>query len=282
MVYTGPLKDSIKCMLSFPCDAKSADFDIEHAFDKQNILIHDGRDIANQPTLESSGFSEFTHNITFEDSYNSGLICQTYKYIQNILKDKIPHEKSLCLGHIMRDEENTGKQTNLSRPVANFVHADWHDDRICQLTKKIDRSIITNKNIELPELSELIWNSRRYSIFNIWIPLNTVTHTPLALCDMSTVSRQDIITEIRFKNPYQDINKRIMILSLKPNKKHKWYYYPLMKPNNLLIFQQFDSLNGILKSVPVFHTALKLPRPKNLSHNFRKSIEFRFILTHAS
>ncbi|KAL4864436.1 hypothetical protein BDV12DRAFT_201130 [Aspergillus spectabilis] len=80
----------------------------------------------------------------------------------------------------------------------------------------------------------------------VWRPL--VSHLrdwPLALCDMRTVSREDIVEADLISPGFQGEN---MFLYFSPHP--KFYFRDRQSPDEVWIFKQFDSMDGVAKHCP--------------------------------
>lgn len=92
----------------------------------------------------------------------------------------------------------------------------------------------------------------RYGIVNLWRPLAVVQDTPLAVCEAGSVAAADLVeTELRYP---QRVGWAYQLLH-RPS--HRWWYFPLMAPAEVLAFKQFDSAAGVARFTP--HSAFELP-----------------------
>merc|ERR1719277_859620 len=86
-----------------------------------------------------------------------------------------------------------------------------------------------------------------------------VQNTPLAVCDPNTVSVDDIVPQ----DLYGFAPKGQHNMGIKFNPEQKWYYYPDMTVDEVLVFRQFQYENGweepYKKINTVFHTAFQHP-----------------------
>mmetsp|Transcript_42301 Transcript_42301/g.109076 ORF Transcript_42301/g.109076 Transcript_42301/m.109076 type:complete len:226 (-) Transcript_42301:46-723(-) len=111
---------------------------------------------------------------------------------------------------------------------------------------------------------------------NFWRPVlpmcGPVSKTPLAVCDPRTVKMEDIVaTSIRWDEmPHH----RMMTLAHDPEQ--RWYYYPDMTTDEVLIFKSFQHFKT--QSGPelntCFHTAFEVPNAP-LGSEPRQSAEYR-------
>ena len=94
---------------------------------------------------------------------------------------------------------------------------------------------------------------------------------PLAVCDASSVAREDLVPILISGRPSDpETGFSGFNLAFSPN--HRWYYYPLMQPDEVLAFKLFDSEMG--RPHLTAHTAFDDPAsragaPRRLSHEIR-------------
>jgi len=97
----------------------------------------------------------------------------------------------------------------------------------------------------------------RHMLINVWRPLRTVERSPLALCDASTVSRDDLFPS-EVVGGLGDANRRSLFgFNIAHNPAHRWTWLPRMTPDEAFIFRLFDSDPGAIQFTG--HTAVKDP-----------------------
>lgn len=86
---------------------------------------------------------------------------------------------------------------------------------------------------------------------------------PLALCDPNTVNKKDTVPTSMVGFPAARKGFDTSQGALKYNPNQKWYYYPEMTNDEVLVFKQFEYFKGIdaleEKERTVFHTAFDHP-----------------------
>lgn len=122
---------------------------------------------------------------------------------------------------------------------------------------------------------ELLRTHPRWQIINVWRPIREVQRDPFAVTDARSVPDEDIL-KVRLVYPDHEID----ILEVKAPldaeaKPHRWYFKDRMRPEDVVLFTQFDSTarEDVPKRVP--HTAFKDPRVDEETAESRKSIEVR-------
>jgi hypothetical protein len=101
-----------------------------------------------------------------------------------------------------------------------------------------------------------------------------VESAPLAVCDASTVRREDLF-DSEVVGGLGDFKRRSLWgFNLAYDPGHRWYWVPHMQPWEALVFKLFDS-----KSDAVQHTAHSAFEDPNTPHDAapRQSIEVRTI-----
>ncbi|CAE6972554.1 BCAT2 [Symbiodinium sp. CCMP2592] len=117
-----------------------------------------------------------------------------------------------------------------------------------------------------------------FSIINFWRPVppmaGPVKSTPLAVCDPSTVKVEDCVPI----EMYGFVPGGQRSLLLRQNADQKWYYYPDMTTDEVLVFRQFHYERGMQapyhRIKTVFHTAFKHPG-SSPQDEARSSSEYR-------
>ena len=109
--------------------------------------------------------------------------------------------------------------------------------------------------------ARLVSDERHFESINIWrsaIP-QTVLTMPLAVCDMRSVTAEDIV----FGDGQNtgDIRQYTKVVDqrLIHGEHQRWYYFPHLAPEEVLLFRQYDTRQEALNLRTVFHTAVEDP-----------------------
>jgi len=108
----------------------------------------------------------------------------------------------------------------------------------------------------------------RYMIVNAWRPIKTVYKHPFGVADASTVPSKDLV--VRANRWFKEIRESMGIIA---NPQHQWYYKFAQKPEEMLLFKQYDN-HGKARACP--HSAFIDPEHEDSYP--RESIEIRAIL----
>lgn len=109
----------------------------------------------------------------------------------------------------------------------------------------------------------------RVLAINVWRPLKTITKDPLAVCDWTSVNPKSdwIANRLVFPHGWHELGK------VAHSEKHKWYYLNRQKPNEPLVFKQFDSDEVEKGCYTLAHSAFV--DPDYVDDNARESIEIK-------
>jgi len=111
---------------------------------------------------------------------------------------------------------------------------------------------------------------------NFWRPLSpSVDDNPLAVCDARTVSPQDLLEVDVYgygaeNYSWHDIG--IKTYSVSASEQQRWFYYPGMTPDDVLVIKSYDSDGVIGTTCP--HASFPHPDPQGVP---RRSIELRVL-----
>lgn len=116
----------------------------------------------------------------------------------------------------------------------------------------------------------------RYALYNVWQVTNSPPQDiPLAVCAANTVSPQDELPVTVVTRTRVTVGEVLApIVSYEANPDHRWYYYPDMTPDELLVFKGFDSDPSRAHRVP--HTAFSDPSCPAGTPT-RSSVELRLV-----
>uniref|UniRef100_A0A7S2S4K7 Uncharacterized protein n=1 Tax=Mucochytrium quahogii TaxID=96639 RepID=A0A7S2S4K7_9STRA len=180
------------------------------------------------------------------------------------------------LSHVTRKGSTDTTGNRYLTTYATFAHTDYSESI---LPKK--EYFLVKRGVPVSEIDNL-----EIALYNSWQPFNNaVEQNPLAVLDYRTLAANDLEDVITAKLDYpvtyskktnQLESPEITLLSGKHSDQHDWMYFPLMKPDELLLFAQMDPRAAYAKRC--FHTSfydsssVAPARPKP-----RMSLEGRFV-----
>jgi hypothetical protein len=195
----------------------------------QPVLVHDGRDRDPAFDLEREGFVLLSHKSRVKDFYDDDEIASVYEdEVRELVKDRTGARRVEIFDHTRRaTSDNVRKEKEIREP-ASIVHNDYTPDSGPRRLRDFFS--------EDPEKADALLE-RRFAIVNVWRPVKgPVQNHPLAFCDASSIAPGDLIPVKRVaKDRIGEIQ-----LSLY-NAGHRWYYFPSMTTDELLVFKTYDS-----------------------------------------
>ena len=195
----------------------------EHRMHIEDMRLH-----LDELSLERNGFVLVRHRSAVTDFRNADEINRVYyPEVIDLVQRLTGAEKVLPFGEVLRTDAAT---TGDGRLPAYGAHVDYGDRTVRDFTN----------NILGPEAATC-WLQKRYVLMNLWRPVSPVRKTPLALCDAASVQRGDL-NDSEIRGGLDDPNRPPMWgYNLSYNPGHRWYYAPLMQPDEVLVFKLFDS-----------------------------------------
>ena len=198
---------------------------------EHRMAIEDMRPQLDELALERNGFVLLRHRSAVRDFRDADEVRRVYyPEVMKLVQRLTGAEKVLPFGEILRtDSPSTGD----GRLPAYGAHVDYGERTVRDFTEEY-----------LGPREAARWLRRRFVLINLWRPLTTVLRTPLALCDASTVTAEDLNdSEIRGGLDQPD-RPPLWGFNLSYNPAHRWYYAPRMQPDEVLAFKLFDSDRG--------------------------------------
>ena len=242
-------------------DAGSSGIDLE----KEEMQVINARDQFGEKviSIDKNGFEILPNNISHLNLNffnNREILNKYYIHCADFIKDRTGAKNVYAFDHNIRSAsgKKTKKMIKGGQQVqgpAHIVHGDYTltsaPERFRQLAKPAGKNDTlrlilgkTNSLLTQDYVAETLLNGR-FAIINLWrnIVDDPVETNPLALCDASTVSPEDLVV---FEIHYADrIGENYFA---KHNKKHKWYYFNKITKDEALLIKQWDSHGSIAKS----------------------------------
>jgi len=114
----------------------------------------------------------------------------------------------------------------------------------------------------------------RHMLINVWRPITMVESAPLAVCDASTVKREDLFDSEVVGGLGNFQTRSLWGFNLAWSPGHRWYWVPHMQPWEALAFKLFDSDPDAVQHTA--HSAFEDPNtPPDAAP--RQSVEVRTI-----
>ncbi len=211
------------------------------------------------PSLDTQGFELRKHRSAITDFFDDVQVRERYySECAALLRQVTGAEEVVVFDHTRRnDAENPGN----AAPPARGVHCD-------QTFVSGPRRVRDH----LPPAEAERRLARRCAIINVWRPIaEPVQRAPLALCDARSIAPEDIVAADFI---YPDKTGEVALFV--PSERHRWFYYPQMTCDEVILIKIYDSLEDGTARLSA-HTAFDDPTsPKTAAP--RQSIELRALV----
>ena len=233
--------------------------------ERHAVLIQDMRPLADALALDREGFELLRHPTAVPDLYDDDAIERIYyPEIQALLRAVTGASRVVVFDATRRSDAGGGaKNRDGLRGPASRVHVDYTEKSGPQRVKDL---------LGEDEARRLAASGARIVQINVWRPIRgPVERSPLALADAASVRPEDLIATDQV---FPDRVGEIYHLAHHPGQ--RWYYAPLMTPDEVLLIKGYDSLtDGRARFTP--HGAFDLPATPQ-SAPPRESIEVRTLV----
>ena len=195
----------------------------------QEITIYDGRPVAKDLSLDRQGFVLARLPTAVKDFYDDEEVRSVYyPEMENIVRKATGCSKVIVFDHTIRiDDEKAQTDRKVRGPVKNM-----HNDFTRRSAPQRVRDLLPADEAE----SRL---GKRFGSINVWRPIvGPVETSPLAICGWDTLNEANLIPAER---RYQDRIGGVLHLSYNPDQ--RWYYFPKMEREEIVLLKCFDSLD---------------------------------------
>jgi len=224
-----------------------------HHYDPHRVRIHDAR-AERGLSLDRNGFTLIEHRSAVGDFRDPEQVHRLYyPEVERLVAEITGAEKVVVFGDVYRTDDpnraplippapgarsdqvfsDSARGGGTVPPLqahepANNPHIDFNE-------KTMRRMAAEMLGPEAPKYAD-----RRVVLINLWRGIEPVERKPLAVCDASTVAPQDLVLGLIGTRP-EDPSDFLEGFNVAYSPKHRWYYYPRMRPDELLVFKLCDS-----------------------------------------
>lgn len=222
--------------------------------DSHEMTIANARQLQTRPTLDGNGFTLLEHHSAVADFNDEAQVERIYyPEVKDLLTTLLGAEEAYVFGHIYRTDDPEATKARLALDKmerersgpAGGVHVDFDEESIY---------VYVNELAGEERAPELL--KKRIVNVNLWRGINMVERTPLAVCDGSTLGESQLIPIDMYNAVGPNSTKKVG-LSVTYSAEHRWYYYPLMTPDEVLLFKTYDSDPSVVCRTP--HSAFADP-----------------------
>jgi hypothetical protein len=243
------------------------------AFDPVRVTVRNGRN--KEFDLDRNAFCLATKETglasrDFYDNPEKMIEDQYYKEMECLIQEQLGADKVVVYTHEIRHEGKTslGIAEGEIQPYIRTAHVDVAPFWAEQLFRKTIRDY--NLGDE--------YTKGRFVIVNAWrnISDQAIEQNPLAVCDEhSLVKPDDFVPSDYYNRECKHGSGRLFNLASRNADRHRWYYYPRMTKDEVLLFKQWDS-DPEKEGRICFHSAFVDPSARADAPP-RESIEVRAI-----
>ena len=236
----------------------------------ERITVFNARLLDPAPTLESHGFALVTAPTTLNLLDTEIVRAAFYQECRRLLARITGSEDVRGGGHEYRNGFGGVAGPRGAKPTPNGSGGAYAQGIHADMCAAVER-----------RFAGVVPDGRHFESINIWrsaVP-ETIEMMPLAVCDMASVRPEDIV----FGDGQNTGNIRqytkVVDQRLIHGPHQRWYYFPRMTPDEVLLFRQYDTRQEALNMRTVFHTAVADPTsPPNAPP--RSTIEVRMQAIH--
>lgn len=240
-----------------------AELKVSAEFEEHTVTMLDARQLPSPATLDEQGFT-LRHCRTAIDDFYAERDTWQARYeaeLRDLILAATGARDIHIFDHTLRSDSSAVRGDRASREPATVIHNDYTDASAARRVRDL-----------LPAEQAERWLSGRYAIVNAWRSVaGPVRTTPLACCDAGTISTGDLVASERRA---RDRIGELELVSWNPA--HRWYYYPDMHRDEVLLIKTFDSAKDGRATRSV-HTAFLNPLAAEDAPP-RESIESRCIV----
>jgi hypothetical protein len=192
----------------------------------RQMTIRDGRSLVGEFDLDVTGFELVEHRTRVRDFFDAEELKRVYyPEVEALIKRVSGASRVVVFDHTLRSGDEAEREAKLVRePVLN-VHNDYTEWSGPQRVRDV-----------LPDEAERLL-LKRFAIIQVWRAINQpIQSNPLAIADARSLRPADLIrAERRYPNRVGETYR------VGYNPEHRWYYFPLMKRDEALVFKVFES-----------------------------------------
>ena len=209
--------------------------------EQYETVIRNARLAGEDFTLESHGFQMVEHHTRVKDFYDMDEVNAVYpKEMERVLKELTGADLVLDLGTTLRSSQ---QPRGSIQPAALEAHVDYNEASSKRLADRM-----------LEQTGHGDFTYSRFMAVNLWRAISEPPQDwPLALCDGRSVGREDGVGNVMVR--VDEIPDRETMLTMEIpgeeelptaflfrfNPEHRWFYFPDMTPDELLVFKLYDS-----------------------------------------
>ena len=225
----------------------------------QDVTIRDARPRleAGEIDLDRAGFTLTEHRTKFTDFRNKDAVAEAYyPEMKDLICRITGASRAFVRGHVIRTE----KPVDFNDGYARFVHCDYNFARLREHTHEL----LAREGVAPQENWTYAW-------YNTWQPFdNQVQNNPLACIDWESLPVADVIDYFYTGRGQDNLGAAPVY-----NPDHRFWYFPLMETDEVMVLKQLDSRPGRFLYCPHISFDVRGAAPDSLP---RRSLEVRLLV----
>lgn len=193
---------------------------------RRDFTVHDARALAEPPSLDREGFSLHRLVSTIDDFFDSQQVrTRYYEEAAELVARVTGAARVEAFDYNIRSNPMAEAGLNGAQHAVRFAHNDY-----------TERSGPIRVRDLFPEEADRLL-ARRFAVINVWKPIRVVADDmPLAVCDARSIGEGELLaTDLSYSDRTGEI------YSLAYSDHHRWFYYPRMTPDEVLLLKCYDS-----------------------------------------
>lgn len=225
-------------------------------YEPRQVFVRNARPMADRITLDTHGFALTRHMSAVTDFRDKDQVDRVYiPELVRLVQQQTGADKLIPFAWMMRSSSPSGEE----QPPANDVHADQTPGFADCMAQRA-----------LAWAGEPNFPFRRFLVVNVWRAYSGAPQDwPLGLCDGTSVANDEGVTYPIVsvdKLPSRDEIPEVLpndmpqcpeIAAFQFRPEHRWYYFPEMDVDEVLLFKNHDSAQTGAWRVP--HAGLRDP-----------------------
>jgi hypothetical protein len=227
--------------------------------DEHPVTIHDVRPIRDRLSFDRNGFVLVDEPTDVTEFADPAELARYQRQVEALVQRLTGADKVVSFGPMVRTNASGAHGHN---QPAHGAHVDYGARTVADFTRQLLGAEEAERRL-----------AGRHMLINVWRPIVMVESAPLAVCDASTVRREDLF-DSEVVSGLGGLPFSLWGFNLAYQPDHRWYWVPRMQPWEALVFKLFDSEPGAVQHTA--HSAFEDPNtPPGAAP--RQSIEVRTI-----
>ena len=242
-----------------------------------DCTIEDARPLAWDLTLDTSAFTLVHRPTAVRDWFDHAEVMRVYyEECRRLAREMTGASHAYTYDHLIREP---GKQTAGGGlgPSGDVTGADRGGGYVTGVHMDYTDHAVWTEYLALHGVKEPK-GALRVVVLNFWRPLyDPVEGNPLAVCDGRTVRAEDLLETEIFgygHEGYSWHNIGVAVYEVAASPAHRWYYYPRMTRDEVLLMKTYDSRGVVGRACPHASFTNPLASPDAPP---RRSIELRVL-----